>query len=310
MSDEYLWNKSGPPDPEVERLERLLARYRYSPEPEPREALSTPYTFRRVLLLSAALAAAVLIAWVLFVREVPSYRVRGLEGREVVRAGDEITTGAGESAEVVIGGLGQVEMDPNTRLRVEDCGASAHRLFLAQGSVKARILAQPRLFQIGTPAGRAVDLGCAYNLSVNDGGESELRVTTGQVAFEFDGREVYVPSGAGCTSAPGRGPSVPVFEHARTEFKDALAVLEWGKGFDEKALSVLFETGEFEDTLTLWHLFDAGSVPVEMKQEIFAFLSRRFPKPQSVTDEGLLAGDRKMRAAWMETMKSAWRVGD
>ena len=26
MSDEYLWDRSGPPDPEIERLEGLLGR--------------------------------------------------------------------------------------------------------------------------------------------------------------------------------------------------------------------------------------------------------------------------------------------
>ena len=28
MSDEYLWDRSGPPDPDVERLERMLGRLR------------------------------------------------------------------------------------------------------------------------------------------------------------------------------------------------------------------------------------------------------------------------------------------
>ena len=29
MSDEYLWDRSGEPDPEIERLEKLLSPFRY-----------------------------------------------------------------------------------------------------------------------------------------------------------------------------------------------------------------------------------------------------------------------------------------
>ena len=31
MKDDYLWDPSGPPDPEVERLERMLGRLRTAP---------------------------------------------------------------------------------------------------------------------------------------------------------------------------------------------------------------------------------------------------------------------------------------
>ena len=33
MSDDYLWDGSGEPDPEVERLENLLSRYGHQPAP-------------------------------------------------------------------------------------------------------------------------------------------------------------------------------------------------------------------------------------------------------------------------------------
>ncbi|HKP88230.1 MAG TPA: hypothetical protein VJZ26_19150 [Blastocatellia bacterium] len=33
MKDDYLWDGSGDPDPEVERLEKMLGRYRYEPKP-------------------------------------------------------------------------------------------------------------------------------------------------------------------------------------------------------------------------------------------------------------------------------------
>ena len=32
MSDDYLWDGSGEPDPEIEKLERLLGKDRYQPK--------------------------------------------------------------------------------------------------------------------------------------------------------------------------------------------------------------------------------------------------------------------------------------
>src|SRR5438270_3442763 len=61
MSDDYLWDKSGEPDPETERLEHLLGRFHYQPQPLnlPRSLPVT--TSRRVLSPSLAAAAAVVL---------------------------------------------------------------------------------------------------------------------------------------------------------------------------------------------------------------------------------------------------------
>src|SRR5438045_9163604 len=66
MSDEYLWDRSGAPDPEAERRERALGRLRSTaPVPDfsaigPRAAPSTRYVGWR--FLAPALAAAATIA--------------------------------------------------------------------------------------------------------------------------------------------------------------------------------------------------------------------------------------------------------
>ena len=58
MNDDYLWDKSGEPDPQIQELEEILAPLRYQPKP-----LELPADVRRrnyVPLL--AIAATVLIA--------------------------------------------------------------------------------------------------------------------------------------------------------------------------------------------------------------------------------------------------------
>ena len=52
MSDQYLWDRSGPPDPEIERLEQVLAPLRYG----------KPLPVRKPPVLRWAAAAAVVAA--------------------------------------------------------------------------------------------------------------------------------------------------------------------------------------------------------------------------------------------------------
>ena len=66
MSDDYLWDGSGEPDPEVERLERLLATLRSDrPAPELPENLGLrkrSVLFRHSIQLAVAGAAAVALS--------------------------------------------------------------------------------------------------------------------------------------------------------------------------------------------------------------------------------------------------------
>ena len=58
MKDDYLWDKSGEPDPEIQELEEILAPLRYQPKP-----LELPNDVRRHNYLPLlAIAATVLIA--------------------------------------------------------------------------------------------------------------------------------------------------------------------------------------------------------------------------------------------------------
>jgi ferric-dicitrate binding protein FerR (iron transport regulator) len=166
--DRYLWDRGGEPDPEVERLERLLARHRYDPV---RDALPSALGAARLrarprarLVTLAASIAAVLavLVFALREREVPMYHVEGLSEIEHAGAGQSLSTGPDRSARLVIGGLGSVEVEPDSRLRIEDAGERRHELFLERGAVRASIFARPGEFRIGTPAGMSIDLGCVY----------------------------------------------------------------------------------------------------------------------------------------------------
>src|SRR5207253_7821011 len=125
-----------------------------------------------------------------------------------------LETDSSSRAKISVGRIGQVEVDPNTRLRLVQTRLTEHRLALARGRMQARIWAPPRLFFVDTPSAEAVDLGCAYTLAVDDAGGSLLQVTSGYVAFVRDGRESKVPAGAVCVTRPGIGPGTPYFADA------------------------------------------------------------------------------------------------
>lgn len=61
MNDDYLWDKSGEPDPQIQQLEEILGTLRYQPKPlELPEELPAPR--RRNYLPWLAIAATVLLA--------------------------------------------------------------------------------------------------------------------------------------------------------------------------------------------------------------------------------------------------------
>lgn len=59
MKDDYLWDKSGQPDPEIQKLEEILGTLRYQPKP-----LELPVSRRRNYWPLLAIAASLLFALV------------------------------------------------------------------------------------------------------------------------------------------------------------------------------------------------------------------------------------------------------
>ncbi|MCA1605535.1 MAG: zf-HC2 domain-containing protein, partial [Acidobacteria bacterium] len=119
--------------------------------------------------------------------------------------GQWLETDGDSRAQIEVGSIGQVDIDPNTRVRLVETKPTEHRLELAQGKMSARIWAPPRLFFVDTPAGVAADLGCAYTLEVDEQGVGLLHVSSGWVALQLNDRESMVPAGATCATRPGIG---------------------------------------------------------------------------------------------------------
>jgi hypothetical protein len=208
------------------------------------------------------------------------------------------------AAVVRVAELGQVTFQPGSRVRVVDCGERAHRMDMEEGRLHAFIDAEPRVFQVGTPAGLTVDLGCEYELTVDESGTARLHVLMGRVAFETGGRKVVVPAKASCETPKGGVPSTPVQDDAEPEFVRAVRAIELAPAPDPADVERVLATDRREDSLTLVHLFDAPATVV--REGAYDVLSRWYPPPPGVTREGTLAGDEAMNAAWRENCRADW----
>jgi len=276
--------------------------------------------------IAAGLIAVILIGVWLLLRDRPvqpvgpSWQVATLNGRPTIGStqisghgqlglGQWLVTDQNSSAQINVASIGQVQVDPNTRVRLLQTQPTEHRLELARGKMSARIWAPPRLFFVDTPSAVAADLGCAYTLIVDDSGGSLLRVTSGWVALELKDRESIVPAGAACQTRPGIGPGTPYFEDAGAEFLNALTALDFESNAAAKAraLNHLLQTARVKDTLTLWHLL--ARVDGEERSRVFEKMNSLVPPPSDVTRDGILKLDSAMLNKWKEKLEFYWVSG-
>lgn len=230
----------------------------------------------------------------------PKINQRLLTRSDKIALGEIVETDQDSRAMISVSTLGQVEIDPNTRLRFLSGDSPNNRLSLERGKIYATILAPPQMFFVETPSALAIDLGCAYSLEVTDAGESILYVKSGWVALQLGGRESLVPAGSLCITKPGIGPGTPYFDDATKPFKSALERLDFENG-GSAALTIVLQEARPRDTLTLWHLLER--VKDEERLKVYERLATLAPPPDSVTQAGVLKGDRLMLEAWRERIE-------
>ena len=249
----------------------------------------------------------------------PSWEVQRIDGtlrvgelsvanKGEMSMGEWVETGKDSKAQISVASIGQVEIGPDTKVRLLQTQPTEHRLELVRGKMSARIWAPPRLFFVDTPSAIAADLGCAYTLEVTGSGASLLRVTVGWVALQLKDRESMVPAGAACETRPGIGPGTPYFEDAAPEFRASLTKIDFDNdsASPNTALDVLLSHTRKRDTLTLWHLL--GRVDETERAKVYEKIASFVPPPAGVTREGILSLDQKMLDLWRDQVEPTWAV--
>jgi hypothetical protein len=92
--------------------------------------------------------------------------------------------------------------------------AGEHRMALDRGGIRAIIWAPPGLVLRQHAGGDRRRSRVRVPLQVDDRGWGTVRVSSGWVAFEYKGRESFIPMDAMCATRPGFGPGTPCYEDA------------------------------------------------------------------------------------------------
>lgn len=328
--DDYLWDGSGEPDPDVVRLENLLTPYRHRgalpalPARVPARRQLFAQVTLQILTAAAALVLVAASAWFAFAARQSGWTVQSLEGAPSVAGarieapshlpiGQAVTTDATSRARIAVGSIGLVDVEPNSRIRLITSRAGEQRMRLDHGEISARIWAPPGRFFVNTPAATAVDLGCAYRLRVDNRGWGHVLVESGWVAFEYNGRESFIPKDAVCTTRPGFGPGTPCYADAPAGLEHALTILDFSATDDVRrraALDEVLASVREKDALTLWHLLDRGTS--EERGRVYDRMAALVPPPPGVNRDAIVRGDRRQRDDWWNKLGldsiSWWRV--
>jgi len=311
MSD-YLWDKTGEPDPQIQRLENLLSPLGHKQD----RILVWPAARPNRLPLMLAVAASVIVligAWLWMARERtrPAWQVEAVEGsRTVTRLsrGQSLKTDAHSRARLNLNDVGEVEVEPNSRLSVLAITPDEQRLALERGAIHALIWAPPGRFIVNTPSAQTVDLGCQYRLEVDADGIGLVEVSVGWVAFEDHGRESFIPATAACVTRPGKGPGIPYYQDASPNLIDA--VHRFDTDADQQAVGVLLSEARPRDALSVWHLL--RRVPTDDRGRVYDRLADLMTVPAGVTRDGIVAGNPQMIDALWNALDlgdtSWWRI--
>lgn len=305
MNEDYLWDKTGEPDPEIERLEKLLAPLAHKPGPAPALSARKPSGVPRLFAIAASVLVIAAASWIVWQRTRPAWVVSALEGAPSVRrvtSGQSFQTDAHSRARLVLESVGEIEVEPDTRLSVISIKPDQQRFDLKRGTIRATIWAPPGRFFVDTPSAQAVDLGCAYTLQVDDNGIGLVRVTAGWVAFDSNGRESFIPASAACVTRPAKGPGIPYYEDASARLQEAVARFDTS-GDPASVLAILSEARS-RDAITLWHLL--RRVDASSRGVVYDRLAELIQVPGEVNRQGIVAGDGKM----IETLWNALDLGD
>lgn len=237
----------------------------------------------------------------------PRIGTAAITDRSQLAVGQWLETDANSRAKVAVSTIGNVEIDPNTRVRLVESKPTEHRLELERGRLSARIVAPPKLFFVDTPSGVAEDLGCAYTLEVDDNGNSILHVTSGWVALQLTDRESKVPAGAACAARRGIGLGTPYFVDASDKFRTALSSFDFdGPQAKASALNVIINEARPRDAMTLWYLL--SRVQEFHRASVYDRLAGFVTPPEGVTRAGVLALNPSMLNRWREEIDNARSV--
>jgi len=340
MKNDYLWDGSGVPDIELQKLERVLGQFQAGADLPAVPAFDKAFAGQRsrsrrflrawgmprlasVSVLAAAIAfgLAALFLRVPLAPMVPGWAVAQIEGAPVVGAsavlgdkakaslkvGETLVTDGNSRASVQVAEIGELIVEPDSRVRLVETGSKRKRIAVEVGTIHAAIWAPPGQFVVDTPSATAVDLGCAYSLTVARDGSGTLRTKLGWVGFHQNGHDSFIPAGAMCLTKPKQGPGTPFFEDSPNALRSALRTIDFENlesAARAGALRTVLSQARPRDAFTLWHLL--ARVNEKERPMVYERLAALVQAPAGTTREGTLRLEPTMLDRWW----NAFDLGD
>ena len=323
QAPDYLWDRSGAIDPQIQRLETLLSSYRLNERPLRIPAVEPQGLSVRAWRLGFAFAACAVIVLVLFAYRAYNTARTGwqfvaeeghpdVEGRSmksgVLHVGQSLETTSGERVRIQVASIGEVEVRDQSQVKLVESREGRQRLAMHFGTMHARIYAPPAVFVVDTPAARAVDLGCEYTLNVDKSGNGHLSVDLGWVQLEYGSGESLVPRGMVAEIAAGGRITPAYYPDADQGFRESLVRWSLVEGMSAgerlQLLDTLLKEARLRDSLTLVNLFFRAQSPAE-RARIFDRLNQFVPAPPEVKREDVVAGIHSAVNPWWPAVYDA-----
>lgn len=303
--DDYLWSKAGRGDGEVVQLEHLLARFGYKSREAPVRTIRRRRPVHVALALAATLAfcAVGIAAWFQYRLAWPAgdpweivaargdVQLRGNEARDRFAPGNEIATGHDGHARIAIARVGELQLEPDSRLQLEQTRSGHHRVRLLEGSMRARVWAPPGHFGVQLPGVKAVDLGCEFVVRSDVAGDGELTVLSGWVLVDTGQDEVLVPRNA-TVAIHGDRAGTPRDLGASRAFVQALRAIDADAvsvGPDDPRIHRLVAASRTEDAISLLTLLQRH--PTLAGGPLYDRMRQLLPTATAVSREALIEGD-------------------
>jgi hypothetical protein len=230
----------------------------------------------------------------------------GKDGKLYV--GQWLETDQSSRATLYPGPIGEVKVEPGSRVRITGASQDEYRLSMERGEVQAKVSAPPRIFFVDTPSAEAIDLGCAYTLDVDRSGAGSLHVTSGWVELILKGRfKSLIPAAASCQTRRGVGPGTPYFDDASATLKSALEQFDFGvpaAGSGSNPLDTILVEARKRDSLTLWHLL-ARVAPAD-RARVYDRLAQLVPLPVGISREMIMSLDQGALDEWWLDVVVSW----
>ena len=322
---DYLWDRSGQADLEVQRLEALLANYRMAERPLRVPAREQGLSLR-AWRIGFALAACAVIVLVLFAYRSYNTAKTGwqfvaeeghpdVEGRSmksgILRVGQSLETTAGERVRIQVASIGEVEVRDQSQLKILESREGRQRLAMPYGTMHARIYAPPAVFVVDTPSARAVDLGCEYTLTVNKDGSGHISVDLGWVQLEYSSLQSLVPSGMVAEIAPDGSITPAYYPDSSQAFQKALVAWSLNRDLSDQQRSDLLNTllheARLRDALTMVNLFQRAR-SVDERGRIFDGLNQLVPAPATVKRDDVVNGVHNAVEPWWPAVYKAMNL--